>query len=47
MLGGEEAMACVKAWIMEGNGFSAVGEILRKLMAPELGSDRRLVKSKL
>ena len=47
VLGGEEAMSCVRAWRMEGNGFSALGEILRKLMAPELGSVRRLVKSKL
>lgn len=45
--GGEEAMSCVTAWMIAGNGFSAVREILRKLMAPGLGSDRRLVKLKL
>ena len=47
VLGGEEAISCVRDWRMEGNGFSAVGEIAVKLMAPEVGSDRRLVKSKL
>lgn len=47
MLGGEEAMSCVRDWRMEGNGFSTVGETAEKLMEPKLGSDRRLVKSKL
>lgn len=47
VLGGEEAMSCVRDWRMEGKGFSAVGETAEKLMEPELGSDRRLVKSKL
>ena len=47
VLGGEEAISCVRDWTMEGNGFSAAGEIAVKVMAPEVGSDRRLVKSKL
>lgn len=45
--GGEEAIAWVMDWRMEVNGFSAVGEMAVKLMAPVLGSERRLVKSKL
>ena len=45
--GGEEAMSRVTHWRTEGNGFSAVRGTLRKLMAPEVGNDRRLVKSKL
>lgn len=47
VLGGEEVIAWVMDWRMEANGFSAVGGIVVKLMASELGSERRLVKSKL
>ena len=47
VLGGEEAIAWVMDWRMEANGFSAVGGTMVKLMAPEVGSERRLVKSKL
>ena len=47
VLRGEEAISCVRDWRMEGNGFSVVAEIAVKLMASEVGSDRRLVKSKL
>lgn len=47
VLGGEEAIARVTGWRMEANGFSAVGEMAVKLMVPEVGSERRLVKSKL
>lgn len=45
--GGEEAISWVMDWRMEGNGFSAVREMGVKLMLPVVGSDRRLVKSKL
>lgn len=47
VFGGEEAIAWVTDWRMEVNGFSAVGEIVVKLMAPEDGSERRFVRSKL
>ena len=47
VLEGEEAISCVTDWRTEGNGFSAVGETGMKLMPPEFGSDKRLVKSKL
>ena len=45
--GGEEAIAWVMDCRMDVNGFSAVGDMAVKLMAPVLGSERRLVKSKL
>lgn len=47
VFGGEEAIAWVMDWRMEVNGFSAVRGMAVKLMAPEVGSGRRLVKSKL
>lgn len=47
VLGGEEAIVLVMDWRMEVKGFSAVGEMAVKLMAPVFGSERRLVKSKL
>ena len=47
VLGREEAIAWVMDWRMEVNGFSTVGWMVVKVMAPEAGSERRLVKSKL
>ena len=44
--GGEEAMACVMDWRMEGNGFSAVRETATKLIASPPGSESRFVRSK-
>lgn len=47
VLGGEEAIVWVIDRRMEVKGFSAVGEMPVKLMTPGVGSERRLVKSKL
>lgn len=47
VLGDEEAIAWEMNWRMEANGFPAVGETVVKLMAPGIGGERRLVKSKL
>lgn len=47
VLGGEEAIAWVMDCRMEANGFSVAGEMAVKMVAPEFGSERRLVKSKL
>lgn len=47
VLAGEEAIAWETDWRMETNGFSTVGGIVVKLMAPGFGGVRRLVKSKL
>lgn len=45
--GGEEAIAWVMDWRREGKGFSAVGDMPMEMMALEVGSERRFVKSKL
>lgn len=47
VLGREEAIAWVVDWRMEVNRLSTVGWMVVKVMAPEAGSERRLVKSKL
>ncbi len=47
VVGGEEAIAWVMDWRTEGKGSSAMGEMAVKLMATEVGSESRLVKSKL
>ncbi len=46
VLGGEEAIFCETLWRIGGNGFSAVGNMAVNLIGLEVGTERRLVRSK-
>ncbi len=46
VLGGEEAIVCEMLWRIEGNGFSALGNMAVNLIGLEVGTERRLVMSK-